>query len=98
MSTQLVMPCRLASYGGRQLQWAARQLSAGRPTVVFLHFPLPLAAVNEAPDLRWPDVVSLLSAHSNIKLVLSFHLHRVGQFELKADGSVYAYGALGHVV
>lgn len=59
----------MASFGRRQLQWAARQLAEGAPTVVFLHYPLPETVVGEAPGLRWPDLVSLLSAHSNVKLV-----------------------------
>ena len=59
----------MASYGRRQLQWAAAQLAQGRPTVVFTHYPLAESVMNEAPGLRWPDLVSLLSAHTNVKLV-----------------------------
>lgn len=68
---------RLSSYGERQLRWAARQLAHGKHTVVVVHYPLPTSVQNEAPHLEHPDLVSLLSAHKNVKLVLSGHFHKV---------------------
>ncbi|GAB4823097.1 hypothetical protein N2152v2_010143 [Parachlorella kessleri] len=67
---------KMSSYGKRQLEWTARKLRAGRPTVVFFHFPLPSSAANEAPGARWPDLASLLAAHSNVKLAVSGHFHK----------------------
>ncbi|GAB4821960.1 hypothetical protein N2152v2_009006 [Parachlorella kessleri] len=67
---------RLSSYGHRQLKWAADQLKEGKPTVVVMHHPLPTSLMDEEPDLKYPDIVTLLSSFDNVKLVLTGHYHK----------------------
>ncbi|KAG2441761.1 hypothetical protein HXX76_003374 [Chlamydomonas incerta] len=70
---------KYASLGAEQLLWLERQLAGGggQPAFVFMHHPLPAALRNEAPELRHPDVLSVLLAHAdNIMAVFSGHYHR----------------------
>ncbi|KAG2451794.1 hypothetical protein HYH02_003570 [Chlamydomonas schloesseri] len=79
---------KYASLGAEQLVWLERQLGGGgggggsgsggqQPTFVFMHHPLPAALRNEAPELKHPDVLSVLLAHAdNIMAVFSGHYHR----------------------
>lgn len=69
-----------SSLGAEQLAWLAEQLKAGRPTFVFIHYPLPASMRGEAPELEpegAPDLMTLLLAHApNIMAVFSGHYHR----------------------
>ena len=65
-------PRRLSSYGLEQLRWLDEQLSEGRPTLVSMHYPL----VTSTPAEGNTSVVDVLSAHDNVKLVLSGHFHK----------------------
>ena len=42
-----------------------------------MHHPLPTSLMNEEPDLKYPDIVTLLSSFDNVKLVLTGHYHKV---------------------
>ncbi|PNH01313.1 hypothetical protein TSOC_012812, partial [Tetrabaena socialis] len=68
---------RQASLGAAQLKWLVEQLRGGRPSFVFLHYPLPAAMRNEAPELPHPDVLSVLAAHGgSVMALFSGHYHR----------------------
>ncbi|PNW71513.1 hypothetical protein CHLRE_16g657450v5 [Chlamydomonas reinhardtii] len=81
---------KYASLGAEQLLWLERQLSGGgggggsgggsggqTAAFVFMHHPLPVALRNEAPELKHPDVLSVLLAHSDaVMAVFSGHYHR----------------------
>ncbi|KIG17608.1 Multiple EGF-like-domain protein 3 precursor [Enhygromyxa salina] len=65
------------SYGGTQLNWIADQLSAGKPTVLFSHFPLYQVAVDEAPNNgQFTDLETVLAIQGEpVELVFAGHEH-----------------------
>lgn len=63
----------LGSLGATQLDWLEAELQRGRPTFIFLHYPLPLIERHEVADR---DLVYLLRTYANtIQLVVAGHLH-----------------------
>jgi len=49
------------------------------PAYLQLHFPPSTSVLEEVETQeRWRDLRSVLSAHSNVKLLLSGHFHKVG--------------------
>ncbi len=62
------------SLGEQQLQWAEAQLAEGKPTIVFVHYPLWIVAPTEVRDF---GLHPLLRKHrDNIQLVVSGHWHK----------------------
>lgn len=62
------------SLGERQLNWLDAQLAEGKPTFVFVHYPLQLVAPTEYLDL---GLHSVLKRHAaTIQRVISGHWHR----------------------
>ena len=64
----------VGSFGEEQLHWIEAQLKEGKPTFVFLHYPLTMIDGNEMGDY---GLFSLLQKYKQtIKVVLSGHQHR----------------------
>jgi 3',5'-cyclic AMP phosphodiesterase CpdA len=62
------------SLGERQLQWAEAQLAEGKPTLVFLHYPLWIVAPTEYADF---GLHPLLRKHrETIQLAVAGHWHK----------------------
>ncbi len=62
------------SLGEQQLQWAEAQLAEGKPTIVFVHYPLWIVAPTEIRDF---GLHTLLRKHrDHVKLVVSGHWHK----------------------
>ena len=65
--------------GREQLSWIAEELSEGKPSILIAHHhPLTYSLLqNEDPDGPWPDLYSVVEAHSDVVRGLFFgHLHR----------------------
>lgn len=62
----------LGSFGETQLNWMDTQLSAGLPSVLLFHIPMPFLQRNEYPGL---DFFTVLAKHTNVKMVIAGHLH-----------------------
>ncbi len=62
------------SLGERQLQWAEARFAEGKPTVVFVHYPLWIVAPTEIGDLGLHPL--LRRYREQIKLVVSGHWHK----------------------
>ncbi len=64
----------IGSLGEHQLQWAEAQLAEGKPTLVFIHYPLWIVAPTEFADFGLHPL--LRKYRENIKLVLAGHWHK----------------------
>lgn len=63
----------MGSFGTTQLDWLEAELLKGRPTFLFLHFPLPMIERNEEAGR---DLFALLRAHRDtIQRVVAGHWH-----------------------
>jgi hypothetical protein len=61
------------SFGQTQLTWLDEELSAGMPSVLMFHIPMPFLKANESPGL---DYFTVLMKHADtVKLVIAGHLH-----------------------
>lgn len=61
------------SLGATQLDWLEAELQLGRPTFIFLHFPLAFIEQHEVADR---DLLALLRTYADtIQLVVAGHLH-----------------------
>jgi predicted MPP superfamily phosphohydrolase len=64
----------IGSLGEEQLQWFEAELKKGKPTVVFIHYPLQMNTPTEIADF---GLHPLLQRYKDtIQLVVSGHLHR----------------------
>ena len=66
----------LASYGREQLDWIAKELDKGQPTIVLSHYMRLVTASDEFPDGPHIDFFSLLDSRTNVGAVLVGHTHR----------------------
>jgi len=64
----------IGSLGEQQLQWAEAQLAEGKPTSVFIHYPLWIVAPTEVADFGLHPLLRKYREH--IKLVVSGHWHK----------------------
>jgi predicted MPP superfamily phosphohydrolase len=62
------------SLGEEQLQWIEAQLAEGKPTLIFVHYPLWLVAPTEFADFGLHPL--LRKYRENIQLVVSGHWHK----------------------
>jgi hypothetical protein len=64
----------VGSLGEKQLNWFEAELQEGKPSFVFIHYPLPIVQPAEVKDY---GVVLLLKKHrDSIQRVISGHWHR----------------------
>lgn len=69
---------KIGSLGEAQLNWFEAELKQGKPTFVFIHFPLSIVAPTERADY---GVQPLLKKHKNtVQRVISGHWHRWFEF------------------
>lgn len=67
----------MSSYGEEQLRWLDGQLAEGKHTLIMMHFPLHTSVLSEVPtEAGWRDLRTVLTAHDNVRLVLSGHCHK----------------------
>ncbi len=64
----------IGSLGEEQLQWFEAELKKGKPTVVFIHYPLQMNVPAEFADFGLHPL--LQKYKDNIQLVVSGHVHR----------------------
>ena len=65
---------RVGSLGENQLNWLEEELGQGKPTLLFVHFPLVIVKTAEVRDYGLP---SLLRKHRDVvQRVISGHFHR----------------------
>jgi 3',5'-cyclic AMP phosphodiesterase CpdA len=62
------------SLGEEQLQWAEAQLAEGKPTLVFIHYPLWIVAPTEVKDFGLHPL--LRRYRESIKMVVAGHWHK----------------------
>ena len=63
----------LGSLGVTQLDWLEGELQRGRPTMIFLHYPLPMIVQAEVPERGLREL--LRQYQETIRLVVAGHLH-----------------------
>ena len=64
----------IGSLGEEQLQWFEAELQKNRPTVVFIHYPLPMNVATELGDFGLHPL--LQKYKDTIQLVVSGHVHK----------------------
>jgi len=63
----------IGSFGREQLEWLDALLSEGKPSFVFLHYPLPMTLQDEFDDI---SIEKLLAKHTDtVHMVVAGHLH-----------------------
>jgi hypothetical protein len=73
----------IGSFGKEQLDWLDGELSDGKPSFVFFHFPLLLEKSDEEPGL---DVKTVLIKHlDNVLCVFAGHHHRWQDWDINGS-------------
>jgi len=81
----------IGSFGEEQLGWLAAQLEQNMPSVIFMHFPLPIIKPREVADR---DLFGVLRRYRDtIKLVVTGHLHIWLQFADAFGPLTYSMGS-----